>query len=155
VAIYEMSSSSTLAAASMKAKPDRSITCTTFLTRKEEHLQADNHADIVICAFRRPGLSADDRRIAVLNSAFEAFSGVLRQFRASWAKPSPPSACDGAHHSMNKRIAPVNEKAPELRQFQCFSKTTGHTNGFQTLKRFKYKRHSSKSLSYLYPATMP
>ena len=32
-------------------------------------------AKIVIHDIRKPGLSADDRQIAVLNTAFEAFSG--------------------------------------------------------------------------------
>jgi hypothetical protein len=33
-----------------------------------------------ICDLRRPGLSADDRRIAVLNSAFEAKTGFSAVF---------------------------------------------------------------------------
>ncbi|GGX35645.1 hypothetical protein GCM10010946_11410 [Undibacterium squillarum] len=34
-------------------------------------------AEIVMSGFRRAGLSADDRRIAVLNTAFEAENGVF------------------------------------------------------------------------------
>jgi hypothetical protein len=34
------------------------------------------YANIVICDFRRPGLSADDRQIAMQKSAFEGFSGT-------------------------------------------------------------------------------
>ncbi|MBR7783975.1 hypothetical protein [Undibacterium luofuense] len=97
----------------MKAKPGRSIACTTRPTRKEEHLQADNHADIVICVFRRPGLSADDRRIAVLNSAFGAFSGVFRQFRATAAKSRLQPAMGRLPVGESRNEWP-NKKAPEL-----------------------------------------
>jgi len=34
-------------------------------------------AEIVMSGFRRAGLSADDRRIAVQNTAFEAENGVF------------------------------------------------------------------------------
>jgi hypothetical protein len=37
-------------------------------------------AEMRICDLRRPGLSADDRRIAVLNSAFEAKTGFSAVF---------------------------------------------------------------------------
>jgi ribosomal protein L13E len=37
-------------------------------------------AGIRISYFRRTGLSADDRRIAVLNTAFEAVQGIFRAF---------------------------------------------------------------------------
>ena len=43
-------------------------------------------ANIVICYFRKSGLSADDRRIAVLNTAFEpvlASFGLLRAIRGA------------------------------------------------------------------------
>jgi hypothetical protein len=37
---------------------------------------ATHYAELRITLFRRAGLSADDRRITVLNTAFEAFSGL-------------------------------------------------------------------------------
>jgi hypothetical protein len=42
--------------------------------RCELHDKDKRCANIVICHFRKPGLSADDRRIDVLKTAFEAFS---------------------------------------------------------------------------------
>ena len=39
-----------------------------------------DYADFVIRMFCRPALSADERRIAMPNTAFEAFSGSLRWF---------------------------------------------------------------------------
>jgi hypothetical protein len=54
-----------------------------------------------MCDFVRAGLSADDRRIAVLNTAFEAFSAVFRRSEASLSLAvsqmplcQPASACD-------------------------------------------------------------
>jgi hypothetical protein len=37
-------------------------------------------ANIVICDFLRPALSADDRRIGMLNSAFEPVLAIFRLF---------------------------------------------------------------------------
>jgi hypothetical protein len=46
------------------------------------------HAEIVIHTFRRARLSADDRRIAMLKSAFGAFSGVFSTFHMRWGWPT-------------------------------------------------------------------
>jgi hypothetical protein len=43
------------------------------LLQAEADTNSLNYAAIVIDDLRRPGLSADDRRIAVLNTAFQAF----------------------------------------------------------------------------------
>ncbi len=44
------------------------------------HENTVDHAEIVIYTFRRAGLSADDRRIAMLKSAFSAFSVFASRF---------------------------------------------------------------------------
>jgi hypothetical protein len=69
-----------------------------------QYQRARHASDIVICVFRRPGLSADDRTIAVLNSAFGVFSGVFRQFRAAAAKSrlQPATGCIPVDESINE-----------------------------------------------------
>ncbi|WP_189356514.1 hypothetical protein [Undibacterium squillarum] len=77
-------------------------------------------AAIRIHHFRRAGLSADDRRIAVQNSAFGAFSGVLR------ALPALFNADAGRLYDCPmKNATVVRWRLRTARQIRQISKRTG------------------------------